>query len=176
MTVDYWNRHTQTEKQEELEHDTYLSRAENALDLEAAGRFKQRQETRLTGNAADPIPQLPGGPWSSDYAPAIPSDPATDCVDYNPNFVEPILQPTPISTDAHPVVDPAVGSAATASVRASPDVEAVSAEEDVSSPAFSSTNSNAATASLHPVGDAVAAKGRRDLPVTPPHKSFHRRF
>jgi hypothetical protein len=64
---DYWSNSTQAEKKETLENDrdTYLRRAEAAIELEAAGRFKQRQEMRLTGNSPDPIPrQPPNSPWA----------------------------------------------------------------------------------------------------------------
>jgi hypothetical protein len=94
MSAGYWNRFTQAEKQEELAHDdTYLRRAQNAIDLEAAGRFKQRQEMRLTGQSADPIPRQPEGspyvhrreeqdcPRINEVEPVIPERPTLDAPD-----------------------------------------------------------------------------------------------
>jgi hypothetical protein len=102
MTVDYWNRFTQTEKQEEVEHDTYLRRAEAAIELEAAGRFKARQEMRLTGQRADPIPRQPeNSPWSQ------PDRNVEPPFDVDINAVEPILPESP-NADPAGNISPAV--------------------------------------------------------------------
>jgi hypothetical protein len=94
MSAGYWNRFTQAEKQEELAHDdTYLRRAQNAIDLEAAGRFKQRQEMRLTGQSADPIPRQPeGSPYADNPVP--PGD-AIDKLGFDINEVEPVIPERP---------------------------------------------------------------------------------
>jgi hypothetical protein len=89
MTVDYWNRWTQAEKKQEVLRDTFLSRAEADAQLEAQGRFKRQNETRITGAAAPSYPQQPSGPWSSQPVPL--PDPITDQLGYGIDEQEAIL-------------------------------------------------------------------------------------
>jgi hypothetical protein len=96
---DYWQWNhppSQSERREVLQkdRDCFHSRAQSAVDAEAGGRFAKINPTNVTG--ASPSAQIPTqpptSPWASD---PVPPDPHTDQIDYDPNFVEPILQPTP---------------------------------------------------------------------------------
>jgi hypothetical protein len=103
----YWNEVNPKETKEiianERTKDTFLSRAEADAALEAQGRFKRQNETRIVGSGGPTYP-AGAGPWSPNYAPAVPPDPHTDQIDYDPNFVEPVVPERP---DA----DPESGSA-----------------------------------------------------------------
>jgi hypothetical protein len=75
----YWNEidPKETRKIIQNERDTFHSRAQADAELEAQGRFKRQNETRITGTGALPsFPAIPSGPWSAPD-PVLP-DPATN--------------------------------------------------------------------------------------------------
>jgi hypothetical protein len=74
----YWNTINPKETKEIIqnERDCFQTRAAAAADLEAQGRFKRQNETRVTGAAPVTYPALPSGPWS-EGDPGAP-DPVTD--------------------------------------------------------------------------------------------------
>jgi hypothetical protein len=88
----YWNEIDPKEAKAiiQSERDCFQTRAAAEADLEAQGRFKRQNETRVTGSAPVTYPRLPSGPWS-EGDPAAP-DPATDELGYGINEVEPILE------------------------------------------------------------------------------------
>ena len=163
LSDDYWNdHHSQQVKKEVLQNDRdcMMTRQQNALD-ESGGRFAKVTPTSVTGASPPEYPRQPATfPWSHDPVP--PGD-AIDKIDYDPNFVEPIEQPTPI-LDHSPDVGSAVGDDGPT-------------ESGVPAPSsLSVTNSHAAAASFQ-VADAVAAvTGGVSLSssVTPRKRSFRR--
>src|SRR4029077_13701451 len=171
MSADYWNRFTQAEKLEVLENDqdTYLRRAQNALDLEAAGRFKERQRTSLTGHAADPIPRQPAG---SPYAEnAVPAGGDLDRFGVAIDEQEPCGSHVEIERSLQRLDAPDNGALiSSVAVEREP-------ESDSSSALTESDSTNAAPAFADP--SAVSAKGRDHPPVmvSPQSNSrFKRRF
>jgi hypothetical protein len=89
VSYDYWNPFSQKERREIIanERDCFHSRAQAAVDLESGGRFAKLTPNKVT--SAEPIsqvPRQPSGPWAHGD-PGAP-DPATDQIDYDPNFVE----------------------------------------------------------------------------------------
>jgi hypothetical protein len=72
----YWNEINPKETKEIIQGDTFLNRAQADAELEAQGRFKRQNETRVTGAAPVTYPRLPSGPWS-EGDPGAP-DPVTD--------------------------------------------------------------------------------------------------
>jgi hypothetical protein len=104
----YWNEIDKKETEEIIRNDSYFTRQRDALD-EAGGRFSKVNPTTVTGAKPPEYPQIPTGPWGGSNP--VPPNPATDCIDYDPNFVEPV-QPTPPDPDSVvPAVDRHVGSA-----------------------------------------------------------------
>jgi hypothetical protein len=97
----YWNDISQKEVREVLanERDCFRTRAEADAALEASGRFKRQNETRITGASGAPTyPQQPAGaPWAQGD-PGAP-DPATNELGYSIDELEPILQPTSLPTE-----------------------------------------------------------------------------
>jgi hypothetical protein len=59
----YWNEINPKETREIIqnERDTFHSRAQADAELEAQGRFKRQNETRVTGSAPVTYPRLPSG-------------------------------------------------------------------------------------------------------------------
>ena len=174
LSDDYWNdHHSQQVRKEVLQNDRdcMMTRAQSDSDLLNQGRFAKEAATEVTASKGAPtFPQIPGGPWSSDYAPAT-RDP--DPLGFDINEVEPcgstaeiersLPQPTPnvSSTDAHPVAA-RVGQTEGGALAPSP---------------LSVTNPHVAAASLHQVADAVAAvAGGVSLssPATSRKRSFRR--
>jgi len=68
--MSYQNPASQDERQEELERDTYLRRAQADADMAAGGRFKKETETHVVG-----VPQYPRQPDNSPWATPDPSGP-----------------------------------------------------------------------------------------------------
>jgi hypothetical protein len=88
----YWNTIDLKETKEIIrnERDCLKSRAEADAALEASGRFKRQNETRVTG--ASPSVSMPHQPASSPWSQnVVPGDPATDQIGYEINEVEAIL-------------------------------------------------------------------------------------
>jgi hypothetical protein len=91
MSYDYWSQSSQAERKEILanDRDTLHSRAAAQAELEAQGRFKRENETKIVGAGVPSYPAIPSGPWSGSN-PVPPGD-AIDKLGYDINEVEPIL-------------------------------------------------------------------------------------
>jgi hypothetical protein len=59
----YWNEIDKKETRQIIQQDCYRTRAESQADLEASGRFKRVNETRVVGAGAK-YPEIKSGPWS----------------------------------------------------------------------------------------------------------------
>ena len=88
----YWNDINPKEVREVLanERDCFRTRAEADAALEAQGRFKRQNETRITGSGG--APTYPAQPATSPWAdnPVPPGD-AIDKLGFDINEVEPVL-------------------------------------------------------------------------------------
>jgi hypothetical protein len=94
----YWNEIDKRETREIIQQDCYRNRAEADTALEAQGRFKRQNETRITGSGTSNYPAITSGPWSGSHS--VPGDPHTDELGYDINEVEAVLPtPAPIPTE-----------------------------------------------------------------------------
>jgi len=123
----YWNEINPKETKEIIqnERDCFRTRAEADAALEASGRFKRQNETRVTGAAPVTYPALPSGPWGEGDLGA--PDPLTNELGYDISVVEPILDDRRDATSANgasPAVDVSAPEEPTMASRSAPPIPA----------------------------------------------------
>jgi hypothetical protein len=160
----YWNEIDPKETKQIIqnERDTFHSRAQADAELEAQGRFKRQNETRITGSGG--VPTYPAQPATSPWGGSnpIPPDPATDQIDYDPNFVEPVLPKA--------AADPATTESSLPVVA----VDRVGSEPVSTTSALTETgSSHAPAASCADPSDAAAVKGGRTRANASPSAASH---